>query len=74
METVDQLPQGVPSVLFGDAIYRRVLLFFCSMKHILPCLFLSRENDNDVRDIGKHDVRSVLLHPVLFNANLLEPA
>ena len=37
--------------------------------HISPHLFLSRENDDDVRDIGKHDFRSVLLHPMLSNAN-----
>ena len=28
----------------------------------LPYLFLSREDDDDVTDIGKHDFRSVLLH------------
>ena len=28
-------------------------------------LFMSREDEDDVRDIGKHDFRSVLLHPVL---------
>ena len=52
-----------------DAIYRRVLLFVCSMNHIPPYLFLSREDDDDVRDIGKHDFRSVALHPMLSNAN-----
>ena len=39
-----------------------------------PCsaiLFLSREDDDDVRDIGKHDFRSVLLQPMLSNASLL---
>jgi len=35
-----------------------------------PCSFLSRANDYDVRDIGKHDFRSVLLQPMLSNANL----
>ena len=35
--------------------------------HILPRLFLSRGDDDDVRDIGKHDFRSVLLHAVLSN-------
>ena len=34
-----------------------------------PYLFLSREDDDDVRDIGKHDFRSVLVHPMLSNAN-----
>ena len=37
-----------------------------------PYLLLSREDDDDVRDIGKHDFRSDLLHPMLSNANLLE--
>ena len=32
-------------------------------------LFLSREVDGDVRDIGKHDFRSILLHPMVSNAN-----
>ena len=31
---------------------------------------LSRTGDDDVRVIGKHDFRSVLLHPMLSNANL----
>ena len=34
-----------------------------------PYLFLSRDDDDDVRDIGKHGFRSVLLHPMLSNAN-----
>ena len=38
--------------------------------HIPPYLFLSREDDvDDVRDIGKHDFRSVLCHSLLSNAN-----
>ena len=57
--------------LSGIAIYRRVMLFICSMNHIPPCLFLSREDDDELRDLGKHDCLSVLLQPVLFNANLL---
>ena len=32
-------------------------------QYIPPYLFLWRENDDEVRDIGKHDFRSVLLHP-----------
>ena len=32
------------------------------MNHISPYLFLSREDDDDVRDIGKYDFRFVLLH------------
>ena len=31
--------------------------------HILPYLFLSREDYDDVRDAGKRDFRSVLLYP-----------
>jgi len=37
--------------------------------HIPPYLFLSRESGDDVGDVGKHDFRSVLLHPSLSNAN-----
>ena len=36
--------------------------------HIPPYLFLSRETDDDVKDIGKHDFPSVLPHPTLSNA------
>ena len=39
------------------------------LQHVPPYLFLSREDDDDVRDIAKHDFRSVLLHPMLSNAN-----
>ena len=42
------------------------------MNHIQPYLFLSREDDDDVRDIRKHD--SVLLHPILSNANRVDMA
>lgn len=57
--------------LSGIAIYRRVLLFICIMNHIPPHLFLSREDNDELRDLGKHDCLSVLLQPMLFNANLL---
>ena len=30
---------------------------------------ISREDDDDARDTGKHNFRSVLLHPMLPNAN-----
>lgn len=30
---------------------------------------MSLEDTNDVRDIDRHDFRSVLLHPMLYNAN-----
>ena len=33
-----------------------------------PSLFLSREDDDDVRDIGKQDFCSVLPHPFVSNA------
>jgi len=33
--------------------------------HILPYLFLSREDDNEVEHIGRHDFSSVFLHPML---------
>jgi len=39
--------------------------------HFPPHLFLSWENDNDIR---KHDFRSVLLHPMLSNANHFSPS
>ena len=39
------------------------------MNHIPPCLFLSRGDEDDIRDIGKHDFRAVLLYPMLSNAN-----
>ena len=42
------------------------------MNHIPPYLFLSREDEDDVRDIGKHDFRLVLLYPMLSNANRTE--
>ena len=55
-----------------DALYRRVLLFVCTVSHIPPYVFLSREDDDDVRDFGKHDFfRSVLLRAMLSNANSL---
>ena len=42
----------------------------CSMNHILPYLLRSREDDDDVRDIGKYDSRSALLDSP--NANLVK--
>ena len=39
------------------------------IKHNPSYLFLSQEDEDDVRDIGKHDFRWALLHPVLCNAN-----
>ena len=43
--------------VYCDAIYRRVLRFVSSMNHIPPYLHLSRTDDDDVRDIGKHEFR-----------------
>ena len=57
------------SLCYCDAIYRQVLLCVNRVNHILPYLFLSRGDDDDVRDIGKHDFRSVVLHSLLSNAN-----
>ena len=57
------------SLCYCGAICRRVLLFVCSLSHIPPYVFLSREDDHDVRDVGKHHFRSVLLHHMLSNAN-----
>ena len=48
-----------------------MLLFVCSINHIPPYLFLSLEDDDDARDIGKHDFRSVLLHRTLSIDNPL---
>ena len=39
--------------------------------HIPPCLFMSREDDDDVRGIGAHDFRSILLYPILSNLTFL---
>ena len=44
----------------------------CSMNHILPYLLRSLDDDDDVRDIGKYDSGSVLLHSTLPNANLVK--
>ena len=38
---------------------------------VSPYLFLSRADDDDVRDIGKHDFRSILLHSMLSYDNSL---
>ena len=51
------------SLGYCDAIYRQELHFVCSMNYIPPYLFLSREDEDDVRDIGKFDFRSLLLRP-----------
>ena len=37
--------------------------------HIKELSLVSREDDDDVRDIGKHDFHSVLLHSMLSNDN-----
>ena len=49
-----------------DAIYRRVLHFVYNMNHIPPYSFRSRMGEDEVRDIRKHDFRSVLLY---FSSN-----
>ena len=53
----------------SDAIYRRILLFVYGLNHSSLYLFLSREHDDDVTDIGKHHFRSGLRHLILSNAN-----
>ena len=45
-----------------------------ALSAILPYLFLSREDDDDVRYNRKHDFRSVPLHPKLPNPNPKEEA
>ena len=57
------------SLCYCDAIYRRAILFARSMNHIPSYLYLSRADDDDVRNNGKCDCRSVLIHPMLSNAN-----
>ena len=42
------------------------------MNHIPPYSFRSRKDDDDVRDMGKHDFRSVEPHPLLSNFNHTE--
>ena len=44
------------------------LCFYC-MNHIPPYLFLSPEDNDDVRDIGRHDFRSILLYHMFTSAN-----
>ena len=39
------------------------------MNHIPPYLFLSRADDDDIRELGKPDFCSVLVHLMLSNAN-----
>lgn len=55
------------SLCYCHTICRRVLFFVCRMNQIPPYLFLSRKDDEDTRDLGKHDFRSVLLQPTLFH-------
>jgi len=60
METVDELLQGMLSLLWRCDLSRHI--------------YLSRDNDDEVRvDIGKNDFRSVLLHPMLSSANQGHP-
>ena len=60
------------SLCYCNAPYRQVLLFVCRKNHIPPYSFRSREDDDDVRDMGKHDFRSVEPHPLLSNVNHTE--
>ena len=45
-----------------------VLLFICSINHIPAYLFLSWDDNDDVRNIGKHDF-FFLLHPIWSRYN-----
>ena len=66
MDTVGQLVQVMLSRLLRcDLSSSTSPVYSMSMSHILPYVFLSREDDDDVRDIGKHYFRSVLLHLML---------
>ena len=57
-----------------DKSYRSSTETLIDRLHNPPYLFLSREDDNEVRDIGKKkDFRSVLHHPILSNANPFLP-
>ena len=40
-----------------------------SMNHIPSYLFQSRADDDDIRELGKRDFCSLLVHPMLSNAN-----
>ena len=55
-----------------DAIYRRVVTLFVAIARTMfrHIQFVSREDEDGVRYIGKHDFCSVLLHILLSNANL----
>ena len=68
METVGQLVQVMPSFLLRCDLSTSTSPVYSMSMHE-PYVFLSREHDDDVRDIGKHDFRSVLLHSMLSNAN-----
>ena len=53
METVDQLLQGMLSLLLRWDLSTSVFFFVCSMNQIPPHLFLSREDDDGIGDIRK---------------------
>ena len=50
------------------------LLLRCDLTTNASLRLQYEEDDDDVRDIGKHDFRSVLLHPMLANVNPAERA
>ena len=68
METVDQLLQGMLSLLLRCDLSRSACLCLKHEPYSTTLISLT-EDDDDVRDIGKHDLRSVLIHPILPNAN-----
>ena len=53
------------ALCYCDAIYRQVFRCVNNMNHILPY----HEGTTMTWDIGKHDIRSVVLHSLLSNAN-----
>ena len=58
-----------------SSINRIAITERASLEEVDPLyLFPSRKDDDDVRGIGKHDFRSVLLHHMLPNANRLRHA
>ena len=53
-------------LFYCDAIYRRVLLLFTAWAWAIFChMYFCHVRTTMTSDIGKHDFRSVLLHPML---------
>ena len=69
METVDQLLQGKLSLLLQCNLWTSSSLCLWHEPYFV-IFILSREDDDDVRDSRKHDLRSVLQHLMLSIVNL----